>query len=71
MLSDECFYLGCMLTVKTGKRDVKLQGWETSGLILISELRSFILSMKFHFYICSQDHSFMSKVVILVNICLK
>ena len=31
------------------------QGWETSGLILISGLRTFILSMKFLFNTRSQD----------------
>ena len=46
-------------------------GWETSGLIPISGLRTFILRMKFHFYACSQDHPFVSKIVIWVNICLK
>ena len=40
-----------------------MQGWETSGLILISGLRTFILTVKFHFYTCSQDHPFVSKVV--------
>ena len=40
------------------------QGWETSGLILISGLRTFILSMKFHFYTYSQDHPFVPEVVI-------
>ena len=39
------------------------QGLETSGLILISGLRTFVLSMKFHIYTGSQDHPFMSKVV--------
>ena len=36
-------------------------GMETSGLILISGLRTSILSMKFHFYTCSQDHTFGQK----------
>ena len=49
----------------------RVQGWETSGLILISGLRTSILSMKFHFYTCSQDHPFVSKVVNWVNLCLK
>ena len=48
-----------------------MQGWETSGLILISGLRTFILCMNFHFYTCWQYHPFVSKVVIWVNICLK
>ena len=50
-----------------------IQGRETSGLILISGLRTFILSMIFHFFACSQDHPFISEVVIWVNIlvCLK
>ena len=52
-------------------QNVLYQGWETLGLILISGLRTCILSMKFHFYTCSQDRPFVSKVVISVNICLK
>ena len=39
-----------------------------AGLILILELKTFILSMKFHFYTCSRDHPFVSKAVIWVNI---
>ena len=49
----------------------RIQGWETSGLILISGLRTSILSMKFHFHTCIQFRSFVSKVFIWVNICLK
>ena len=45
-----------------------IQGWETSGLIKISGLRTFNLSIKCYFYTCSQDYPFtcMSKVVLLV-----
>ena len=31
-------------------------------------IENFILSMKFRFYTCSQDHPFVLKVVIWVNI---
>ena len=33
----------------------------------ISCLRTFILCMEYHFYTCSQDHPFVSKIVIWVN----
>ena len=45
-----------------------ITGMENLGLILISGLRTFILSAAFHFYTCSQDNPFVSKVVIWVNV---
>ena len=38
------------------------QGWETAKLILISGLRTFILSMKFHFYTWLQDNLFLCQM---------
>ena len=49
----------------------KLTGMGNLGLILISGLRTSILSMKFHFHTCSQDRLFVSKVLIWVKICLQ
>ena len=49
------------------KNSLHVQGWETSGLILISGLGTFILSIKFHFYTFSLDHPVVSEVV--ENIC--
>ena len=34
----------------------QFRGWETSGLIPISRLKTSILSIKFQFYTRSQDH---------------
>ena len=46
------------------------QGWETR-INPDFRIENSISSMNFHFYTCSQDHPFLSKVVIWVNICLK
>ena len=53
------------VTVEFGQTSLskhcKFQGWEISGLILISGLRTFILSTEFYLYTSSQDHPFVSK----------
>ena len=52
-------------------REVLCSGIGHLGLFLISGLRTFNLSKKFHFYTCFKEHPFVSKIIIWVNICLK